>query len=36
MSVMDTAGNLITLGVSYKITKDLLGSTRRKRKRKRR
>lgn len=35
MGVLDVAGNVVTLGVSYRITKDLLGSSSRKRKKKR-
>ena len=36
MGMIDTAGNLVTLGVAYKITDDLLNPRRRKPKRKRR
>jgi hypothetical protein len=31
MGVMDTAGNLITLGVAYKMTDNLLSKTSRRR-----
>jgi len=34
MTMMDTAGNLITLGVAYKMTSNLMGKTTRRRKRK--
>jgi len=30
MSMMDTAGNLITLGVAYKMTSNLMSKPRRK------
>lgn len=33
MSMMDTAGNLITLGVAYKMTSNLIGSGRRRKRR---
>jgi hypothetical protein len=37
MSMMDTAGNLITMGVAYKMTSNLMNkATKRKRKAKKR
>ena len=36
MSLMDSAGNIITLGVAYKLTDDLLSKTTRKRRKKKR
>jgi len=32
MALIDTAGNLITLGVAYSITKDMIKPRRKKRK----